>query len=228
VHQFSDLDSFWHDLVPKTFPHHGDLLKRVPVPTFFANQGFSLGVSSARGDNRIAETVQESLGIVAHDQLTGVGIILDADDQISPVDRFRMLRDKLANLEVPVEFPAEPGRVHCDTPHSGVFVLPDNASSGTLETLLLECADQVYPNLLQGAERYVQAIDAASLLPDDIRELKKPAGKRKAMVGAIGSILKPGKSIQVSIQDNRWIEKNTLRLDRIKAIQDFLIALLDL
>ena len=43
----SELDGFWQPLVPRAFPHGGDLLKRVPVPSFFARGEHSVAVHSA-------------------------------------------------------------------------------------------------------------------------------------------------------------------------------------
>ena len=52
--------------------------------------------------------------------------------------------------------------------------------------------------------------------------MKKPAGKKKAIVSIISSILKPGKALQVSIQDNRWVDEKTIQLDSIKLVKKFL------
>jgi hypothetical protein len=55
-----------------------------------------------------------------------------------------------------------------------------------------------------------------------------PAGRNKAMVGSIASILRPGRAIQVSLQDDRWLRDTALALPRVKAVQDFLLKLLEL
>ena len=68
-----------------------------------------------------------------------------------------------------------------------------------------------------------------SLSTDDREELAKPAGTNKAVVASVASILPPGRAIQVSIQDNRWLrETTTLQLPRVRAVHDFLVNLLDL
>jgi hypothetical protein len=99
----SALDPYWVRLVPRTFPvddDDEDLLKRVPVPTFFASDTHSVAVQSAVGDTRLVQTVEESLlllpGIVA--DLTGVGILLDADEQRAPAARFATIRAGLTAL----------------------------------------------------------------------------------------------------------------------------------
>jgi hypothetical protein len=48
------------------------------------------------------------------------------------------------------------------------------------------------------------------------------------MVGSIASILRPGRAIQVSLQDDRWLRDTALALPRVKAVQDFLLKLLEL
>jgi hypothetical protein len=64
---------------------------------------------------------------------------------------------------------------------------------------------------------------------NDLRELRKPAGERKATVACVTSLLRPGKSVAVAIQDCRWLDAETLqRVPRLTAAQDFLGRLLEL
>jgi hypothetical protein len=114
-------------------------------------------------------------------------------------------------------------------PRLGAFVLPDNQSAGTLEDLLLECAQSSYPGLLSSARNHVTAALAdETLTKDDAEDFLKPSGQNKAVVASIGGILRPGKAIQTSIQDNRWLDGAALQLPRIKAVQDFLAAIFEL
>lgn len=41
------------------------------------------------------------------------------------------------------------------------------------------------------------------------------------------AFLKPGKAIQASIEDHRWVGIETLALTRMTAIQQFLLSLID-
>ena len=105
--------------------------------------------------------------------------------------------------------------------------MPDNQNEGTLEDLLLDAAADAYPQLHQAAKKYIAGCRRLSdLQPDDLEEFNKPDGLKKATVATMASILKPGKSIQVSIQDNRWLESASLNSHRIKAVREFLAALL--
>ena len=55
----------------------------------------------------------------------------------------------------------------------------------------------------------------------DLEEFQKSAGKNKAIISGITSILKPTKTLVTSLQDNRWIDEETLKLDRLIAIRNF-------
>jgi hypothetical protein len=83
---------------------------------------------------------------------------------------------------------------------------PGCSTAGTIEDLLLEAGRTHYSDLLDAATRYV---DAACSLPilnaKDTKDFKRPAGRKKANMAAAAAILRPGKSIQVSLQDNRWL-----------------------
>lgn len=234
VKSLPDLDPFWHVLVPRVFPHQDDLLKRVPVPTFFANATHTVAVHAVEGDGGFEHTLQDSLDTLyakPGPQLTGIGVLLDADSRIPAVDRFKRLKASLdaTPFPTPIRLPAAPGEVSPAPPHAGVFVLPDNARQGTLEELLLECARVVYPTLEAGAQAYLtMAAAAPELRADDRKAFGKDAGRSKALVACIASFLRPGKATQVSLQDNRWLEAPLARFPQVAAVHAFLASLLEL
>ena len=56
----------------------------------------------------------------------------------------------------------------------------------------------------------------------------KPFDRQKAIVVAITSILKPGKTNTTSISDDKWFSNDTAeRIPEIKALLDFLRDLID-
>jgi len=220
VRLLSLLDPFWEPLVPTTFPVDDDLMKRVPVPIFLQNTELSIALHSAIGITRLANTIEESLALIPTSQIFGIGLVLDADEAQTPQDRFESLISKLFPLGL--SLPSVPGEVIKGFPRLGVFITPNNSDSGTLEDILLACAKINYPNLFDLSTNYVSSIDTAQLNQDDLRELNKPAGKNKAIVSSISSILRPSRTLQVSIQDNRWINKQTMVLDSVKLIKIFL------
>jgi hypothetical protein len=63
---------------------------------------------------------------------------------------------------------------------------------------------------------------------EDLKELRKSAGRNKAIIGSIASILRPGRAVQVSIQDNRWLRDAALAIPRVQAVRDFLANLFEM
>ncbi len=223
------LDSFLRPLIPREYPPGGDLQRRMSTPLFLQSPTHSVAIHSAVGDSRLVGTVQENLSILDRASLSGIGILFDADSEktTSAADRYEAIKREAASHGM--AFPDDPGAVSPGPPRMGAFVLPDNQVSGTLEDLLLECALSAYPNLLASATAHVDNADTdGTLNADDLKDFEKPAGRNKALVGAIASILRPGKAVQVSIQDNRWLRGQTLALGRVKIVQEFLVNVLDL
>jgi hypothetical protein len=188
----ADLDPFFVELTRLEFPPSGNLQKRMPVPLFLRSPTHVVAVQVAMGDTRQINTLEEDSIKLDLARLTGIGIFLDADAAISPVGRYVRVRDGLRAKNF--AFPGDPGIVSEGAPRLGAFVLPDNRSQGTLEDILLECGRQVYPGLVATATAHVDAaFQDASLVSDDLDELRKPAGRNKAIIGSMASILKPGR-----------------------------------
>jgi len=227
VRQEAELDPFFLQLVPRTYPPDGDLLKRVPVPLFLQSSTHAVAVHSAGSDTRMIETMEEDSVFLDTSKLTGIGVLFDADYAVSSSDRYAVIRERLR--EKGFSLPENPGEVKTGPPRLGGFVLPDNISAGTLEDILLDCANLVYPTLLTTATAHVDSASRDKTLEkQDLRELLRPAGRHKAIVGSIASILRPGKAVQNSLQDNRWLCEAALAIPRVRALQIFLLNLLEL
>jgi hypothetical protein len=229
VRLVANLDSFLEPLIPRKYPPDGDLQKRMPTPLFLQSSTHALAVHSATGDSRLVDTVQENLAVLDSTRFTGVGILLDADKDstVSSIARYAAIQEKMQAIGLPLIGAA--GTVTDGGPKRGCFVLPDNVAEGTLEDVLLECAQTAYPTILVSAQAHVDAaMKDPTLHKEDLEHVRKPSGRNKAVVGSIASILRPGKAIQASIQDNRWLRGPTLLLPRVKAVQDFLASLFEL
>ncbi len=214
-------------LVPRGFPHaNQNLNARHPVPLFLADaEGTMVTLRNAVGVDNISRSLQEDIAVV-HQPFDAVAAILDADSVETPCQRLAGLAASACTHGL--EFPGIPGLVTVGPPRTGVFIMPDNASQGTLEDLLLECAAVSYPTLLSAGKNFANAVtNSADLSPDDSKEMRKPAGHKKVITGTIGSVLRPGRAIQNSIQDNRWVDPSTIELPRVQAILHFLAELLD-
>lgn len=220
-----ELEAQLGHLVPSKFPHDGDLLKRVPVPVFLQNDHLAIAVHSAGGDSKIAAALMDTFTLLSASDFIAVGAILDSDSKQSPAERHAKLLALLKGSTL--SFPQEPGVVDGKSPRTGVYVLPDNKTLGTLEDLLLECGEAVYPHHLKAARDFIAA--AMPHCPQkSFSDLHLPAGQKKALVAAVATLLRPGKAVQVSIQDNAWLGEAGLKLDRIQQAITFLEDLFDL
>ena len=218
-----DLEPFWDAVIPKTFPVNDDLLKRVPVPTFFENKTHSIAVHAAKGITRLVEMLDETYAVLDYGKIASLGLVLDADDVAqTPQMRFNTLLTELKERKIDLPIPNNPGEVAGAHPSFGVYILPDNQSPGTLEDILLQCAQVNYASVSDAAHNYLQEIEPGQFVPQDLEEYNKPAGQKKAHIGSIASILKPGKAIQVSIQDNRWLDGEAVNLPSVAAVRVFL------
>jgi hypothetical protein len=95
VQHIDTLDPFWTDLVPTDFPPNGDLQKRVPVPLFLQSDSHSLAIHSAIGDTRLVQTVEENAALIELNQVTGIGLMLDSDQQVPAAGRHRAIQAEL-------------------------------------------------------------------------------------------------------------------------------------
>jgi hypothetical protein len=227
IEKRSQVDPFWDELIPKTFPYNDELNRQVPVPKFLEGNGLSIALQGAVGDTRLVNTIQEDLALIPQEQLLGIGIILDADNR-EPQERFDKIKAEIENLNLGLDISSSPGIVSQSKVRFGVFVLPDNQTKGTLENILIECGENNYQQLIELSREYISKIDESQLKSGDLKEIRKPAGKNKAIIGGVSNILKPGRTLQVSLQDNDWIDSRTINLDKIKLVRKFLCQILDI
>ena len=225
------LDEKFHCLIPNYPGEEGDIQVRPPIPLFLQNQTHSIAIHSAIGDSRLVELIEETNWKFKITSMVGIGILLDTDKAVPAQKRYADVKTKLADVFSQQLFilPDDAGTIKKGQPNLGAFVLPDNQTAGTLEDLLLESAERVYPELLKMARNYVsEAKENAHLKSSELSELRN-AGTNKAVIGAMANIFKPGKSVQVSIQDNDWLRGKALaEVKRIQAVQTFLKTLFDL
>jgi len=224
VTRLSQADPYWRATIPTTFPHDDDLRRRMPVPYFYTRADASLAIIVAVGESRLVNVVSDTLAVLGEPTVDAIGVVLDADDRRSVNERFASIREALRELQLTPG--SMPGEVGASAPNCGVYVLPDNVSRGTLEDILLECAGKNYRAALEAANALVDRVDPRDYQGDDLRELNKPAGKNKARIAAITAILKPGKTTQASISDNRWLGGDVSALDSVRKFEAFLNELL--
>jgi len=233
IRQAEEVPAFWKDLIPKKFPHNGDLLQRVPVPTFFKIDDKTIAIHSANGDGNIVEKTVDTLLILKDNGwklLKAIGIFCDADDKPA-VDRYeklmslfeKELEDEYKSIIENHTFGEVSQNQGCKF---GIYIFPDNSSEGVLEDLLLEGANTQYTKVMNHAQHYVHQIETEDLNYISSRSFSG-SNRKKMLVGVIANALKPGKANQVSIQDNNWISQDTLENNQIQnTFKNFLDKLL--
>lgn len=212
-----------------TGKHHDIERLAVPAPAFYRlDTSDVVVVRNAQGLNEIAKTLD--IDLEAFRRLPNgpkaIGVVLDCDDE--PVaQRFGKLKLALERTKLPV--PSSVGEVSKAAPRVGVFALPEPGVAGTLEDVLLALGDVAYPELTKAARGYAarwrQTADSAPGV-EDWKEIRKPAGAKKATIGAMTAVLKPGKATQVSLEDNRWVSQQTKALACLAPCLTFLNAIL--
>ena len=180
---------------------------------FLQSETHVIAIHDAVGDSRLVETIEETTALLGLDCFTGIGILFDSDKAIPADQRYADIRESLKNT-MHFDLADKPGALSLGKPNIGVYILPDNHNPGTLEDLLIKSAEITYPKLLVAANHFVIASKNAGIDVKELKDFNKPAGENKAIVGAMANILKPGKSIQVSIQDNKWLKEDALQFKK--------------
>lgn len=214
----SKLDRFWKPLIPQYPSSSGKLYTRLPMPSIVYSDVLSVAIYVAGSFEQVLKYGQIIPGSVANG-LVACGIVVDSDKR-TPETTVKMLRKDL--MPYLANLPNKAGKVSSTTPRHGVYVLPDNIRPGTLEDVLLSCAGVVYPDLKKGTEAYLSSVN------EQWKARWQPADGKKATVGCISNILKPGKANQVSIADNDWVSPSTLHVSQVDAFRRFLEKLLNL
>ena len=216
------------NLIPRQYPPGGNILRRVPVPAFFKNEDQFVVVQTARAWEKLATTAFDLVDSFDDCIFESVGLIADADNDQCPEKRCSDYAVQLSQLQPECSY--LPGEIAGTQPRVGVYILPDNENPGTLENVLLECGNEAYSTIITAAEKYVDSVsdNVLGLRKKDSQQFAAPAGKNKAVVGAVGSVLRPGKAIQMSIHDNQWISNKTFHLPSVQQFKKFLEELLGL
>jgi hypothetical protein len=213
----AELDAVWRCLVPTYPAKSGNLYGRLPMPSILFSDACSVAVYAGGGSNLIPHVV----GLLdnnhdLHQMLAAFGVIADADKK--PPEAVAA-KYRAGFRELFPGFPDRPGEVVAGPPALGVFVLPDNARQGVVEHLVIECGDHVYPTHMERAQRYVRdfvASDPATATKWD------PFDEQKAVIASVASLLRPGKTNAVTIEDNLWLSDETKHLPKLAELLRFL------
>jgi len=200
------------------WPHGGDIARlSVPAPEFYLcpareqRDAATIALVNALGIDNIVKKLLVDLEAFRHAgvELHALGVVLDSDDRTAE-QSFEQTCAALQRLEL--TSPDRLGEFVAGSPSVGLFVLPDGQRAGTLEDVLIPLGQHVYGPLFAVAEPFIDTMRGVvkGLGGKESAELKKPSGSKKALLSAVSAVLKPGRAIQATLQDHRWISEDTL------------------
>lgn len=216
------LEPFWEGFVPVYPSIRGKLYERMNMPSILTSSTHSVAIYCGEGSNLVQNLIAIATNHRHYVQdIDAFGLVIDADTkQPSSIARkkaqeLRAVLPKISEL---------PGVITSDKPRTGIFVLPDNASQGTLDSNLVKCASIVYPEHKSGAEHFLKGLSVQRT-----QKLTSPFVKEKAIVACIVSVLQPGMANTPSIAQDNWICERTLNeVDEISSLSRFIHILLEL
>lgn len=213
--QIEEIPDFLENIIPKQYPFEGsELSRRVPYPSFFFCEDYWILVSNAGGDSKLMSNLKEILNTplrkVIISKLRGAAVLADADTKTAEDRKIELQKQLIGEIVDGDDFAFDPSTptqitMYEEVKHFDMYIFPDNQGEGTLEHILLEGAQVEYSDLLLGANGY---IEYAKKLPCGKTLIN--FNKEKAVVGAIVSVLKPGKAPQTSFHDNNWFTSESL------------------
>ena len=216
------LDPFWSKLIPSYPTKKGELYKRLPMPSILYNEELSVAIYDGGG-----KSLSKNLNLLLEndsidkDKLSSFIIIADADNK--PINSVVKHYHQCFQNYFP-NFPNQAGKInHGKLTSTGIYVLPNNTSQGTLDQLLCQCGEVTYSEFMGRGKVYLN-----NFTEDERKQLKwKQFSYEKALIATIVSVLKPGMTNTVSISQNNWISEQTKEeVNDLKQLVEFLANVL--
>lgn len=204
------------------------LFGRDPLPNFWLKNDHWVAIHPVGGDGEIPKALAR-ITAQATSAIDAIGAFIDAD-LVAPASRVTDLQAAVIaiNATPGFTFTGGPGQVvTTGSLRTGVYVMPDNASAGSVERVLDACAQSSYADLHQHAGSFLATINRGLLTSKEQKEHSKGSNPAKAHLGVISSVLRPGSALQNTIRDDRWIDATTMTLPLVNQLRTFLRDLLN-
>lgn len=195
----------------------------VPAPVFVQSESWIFGMRNAGGLEKIRATMtadfEQFLRIDWHPD--SVAIILDADDQ-APAARFQAFSGLITERGFPAPIGLE-SIAESGPKRAGIFGFPGGGAAGTIEDVLLPIAESRFSDLHRHTATHVDTWQPMGNV--DFAELSRPSGRKKARLSSMAALLKPGKPLNSSLEDQHWLPSDISTCQPISSLVAFLQAL---
>lgn len=216
-----------HCLIPKQFPFESDRLDRIsPCPTFMKGEKRNLVLKQAGSDSKLIMELNGMLKIMPNENmknLKSIAIIADADEKTAEEKIFNLQKDinnynkKGEPIVKYLDIKKGMGEIFGNEIKYFTYVFPNDADAGFLEEVIIEGGAKSYNDLLEGANNFISGVNKS------YKSKWKPSDEKKSLIGIAGNILKPGKANSVTIADNDWITKESIKsIKTHKLLSDFI------
>lgn len=229
MQDISKVPTEWRRFIPHAPSNPDQLPVRIHHPTFLkAPDGRAIMIRAAGSDTAFPKRLLADLKDLAEAPPSALGVIIDADDNTA-IHRLQSVNQAIAEhakISPPeVQFPEPPGTVMLvGCLRLGMFVAPDNQSSGVIESLILEGGKEHYQNLTYLADSYIDGIQEKDV-PDSKQWIEFLKWDRaKSRIHAVGAILRPGRPTQATLESDDWLEGANLKM--ASRLRSFLVELL--
>lgn len=241
VQNLADVPKFWSALIPSQYPVDplGRLERIIVFPDIYISDGreHTIAVSVAGSDTNLVKTMRAALEIKEVEDFSTITIFTDTDFELDEEARFNALCQRLDALNSEAEVEKQPGfplvlpsRVAAlaeGAPKVGIYLWPGDGRRGTLENVLLECAEISEPVLKSASVKFIEEVHGGySAESVSIKKSRTPSGSLKATCGGLASILKPGGSVAVSLRQSRWLPENAALPDSANRAREYLVSIL--
>lgn len=211
IKDYDNVPDEWKSLFPKKFPWNGNSIERVArFPDVFKKDQLIVGLINSGGDSLLVDSLRNALDMLVPETIECAVIFSDADCEPAQ-KRFQSLIKalKVVNSQAgaekapgyPISVPSCLGSLTDATPSVAIYVFPDNDGPGTLENILLECSRVSHPDLAEKASEFVNGMNG-NFRPchNSLKKMRKGSNLKKSIMGSIASVLKPGSSLAVAVE----------------------------
>lgn len=241
IQNLADVPEFWSALIPSKYPvdPSGRLDRIIVFPDIYMSECLehTLALSVAGSDKNLVKTMRAALEIKEVEDFCTITIFTDTDFEVDEGARFNALHQNLSALNAeaeaesqpgfPLVLPSKVGALAEGSPRVGIYLWPGAGQQGTLENVLLDCAEITEPALKAASVKFIDSVhEEYPSECESIRKSRTSSGSLKAKCGGLASVLKPGGSVAVSLRQSRWLPENCHLPESANRARDYLVSIL--